>query len=147
MISGCLVLLAVGCASSPAAPLDGAVAAPPAVAVPAGPTVGEVSNGDVYVGPVQVAGGDVEDASEVANSLTEDLRRCPGQGHPRTRSELTVSAKIGPQGEVRFAKPEGGFELPGEVVRCITGHVASAQFAPPRGQDPTVIIPIALSYR
>jgi hypothetical protein len=144
MISIGLVAMAAGCASNPAGLVDGPTAGAAPVSIPAD---GQVSNGDVSVGPVQVAGGDVEDASEVANSLTQDLRRCPGQGQPSTRSELTVSAKIGPQGEVRFAKPEGGFELRREVVRCITGHVASAQFAPPRGQDPTVIIPIALSYR
>lgn len=138
-----IALFAAGCAANPAAPPDGPAPSTDAISMaPAGD-----SNGDLAVGDVLVAGGAVDDAAEVATSLTEDLRRCPGHGAPRTRTEMTVSAKIGPQGEVRFAKPEGGFELPGEVVRCITSQVAAAQFAPPRGQDPTVIIPIALSYR
>lgn len=137
----CLGAFVVACGSNPALAPEGPARSAD-VATPADPA----SNGNLEVGAVHVEGGDVADATEVATGLADDLRECPGKGAPQTRTELTVSAKIGPQGEVRFAKPEGGIELPGAVLRCITGHVASAQFAPPRGQSPTVIIPIELSY-
>jgi hypothetical protein len=99
------------------------------------------SSSSDQLGRVVVEGGQVDDASQVAEAMLPSFHRCKMRWSPNTSGEVQVKAKIGPVGEVRIAKPEGD-ALPPMLIACITANVAGAKFAAPTGNDPTVVIPI-----
>ena len=114
----------------------------------AAPAPAADSNGTFEVGKVVVEGSEVADADVVAESLEKDLHRCPASGTPATSQQLRVKAKVGPHGEVRFAKTEGtDGSQDNQFAACLATQVAEASFAPPNGKDATIIIPIAVVYR
>ncbi len=94
------------------------------------------------VGQVTVSGGAVDDAPQVAQSMVQSFHRCKLKWSPKSTGEVQVAAKIGPVGEVRIATPEAADPMPPMLVAWVRATVASAKFAAPTGNDPTVFIPI-----
>ena len=144
-VAAALAAFAVGCgaqeellqARTPMAPVVSRdVEAEPVVAEsPRGRTRDELGN-------VTVSGGAVDDANQVAASMMPSFRRCKLKWSPKSSGEVHVAAKIGPVGEVRMATPEAADPMPPMLVACVRAKVASAKFAAPTGNDPTVVIPI-----
>jgi hypothetical protein len=58
-----------------------------------------------------------------------------------------IVAKVGPNGEVLSATPQGGGGLGTEVVDCVVRRVKSASFAPPEGGGATIVIPVTFALQ
>jgi hypothetical protein len=93
----------------------------------------------VKVDEVHVVGGDVPNASEVAETMVPQFRECQMRWAPSARGDIAVSAKVGPGGEVRMATPTSD-DLSGMLVSCVGSQVSRGQFATPSGDDPVVVI-------
>jgi hypothetical protein len=99
--------------------------------------------GSAQVGGASVAGGNVANASSVVARMKGRFRACYQTGlaaNPDMQGQVTLVAKIGPNGEVMGVSGGGG--ALGPIVGCLKAVVAGAQFAPPDGGSATVAIPI-----
>lgn len=131
--------------------IGGGVTQPGAVggAVPAGGSGGKVKGpiGKAAIGSAQVK-GTIANAPAVIAGMAAGFRRCFSKGlmdDPSMKGSVTITASIGPQGEVVSASPSGGNGLSSNVIACVTARVSSAQFAPPDGGAATVSIPVTFS--
>lgn len=60
---------------------------------------------------------------------------------------VRITAKIGKDGEVLGASPNGKGNLSPTVVNCVAARVASSQFSPPEGGAATIVIPVTLTKK
>jgi len=91
--------------------------------------------GSAIVGGAGVSGGAVANASSVVARMRGRFRRCYQTGlnsNPEMQGSVTLTAKVGPNGEVLGVGGGGGGAL-GPIVGCLKAVVAGAQFAPPDG--------------
>jgi hypothetical protein len=100
----------------------------------------------VTVGTATVTGS-VANVQAVVTGMAAGFRRCFNKGlveNPSMRGSVTITATLGPKGEVIAASPTKGSGLSGSVFSCVTARVATAQFDPPAGGSATVTIPVKL---
>jgi hypothetical protein len=100
--------------------------------------------GSAMVGGAGVAGGNVANASSVVARMRGRFRRCYQQGlnqNPEMQGSATLTAKIGPNGEV-LGVGGGATGSLGPIVPCLKAVVRSGNFAPPEGGSAVVSIPI-----
>lgn len=105
----------------------------------------EGPKGSAIVGGAGVSGGAVANASSVVARMRGRFRRCYQQGlnsNPEMQGSVTLTAKVGPNGEVLGVGGGGGGSL-GAIVGCLKAVVAGAQFAPPDGGGAIITIPIS----
>jgi len=113
-------------------------------AVVKGPT------GNANVGGASVAGGSVSNADKVVAGMRAGFRACYNRGlasNPDLQGQVKIVAKVGPNGEVLSATPQGGAGLGNEVVDCVVRRVKSASFAPPEGGGATIVIPVTFALQ
>jgi hypothetical protein len=73
------------------------------------------------------------------------FRHCYEQGlnsNPEMQGSVTLTAKVGPNGEVQSVGGGGGGAL-GPIVGCLKAVVQGAAFAPPEGGGAIITIPIS----
>jgi hypothetical protein len=91
-----------------------------------------------------VAGGNVANASAVVARMRPRFRRCYEQGlaqDPNMQGSVTLTAKVGPNGEVMGVGGGGGGSL-GSIVGCLKAVVSGGGFSPPDGGSAVITIPI-----
>ena len=106
--------------------------------------------GNANVGGAQVSGGGVSNADRVVAGMRAGFRACYNRGlanNPDLQGQVKIVAKVGPNGEVLSATPQGGAGLGDEVVSCVVRRVQSATFAPPEGGGATIIIPVTFALQ
>ncbi len=120
-----------------------------------GPTSGHSTHVDgpktsVSAG-ASVKGGNVANASAVVAGLAGGFRRCYEaglSGDNDMRGRFTITARIGPNGEVLSATPSGGGGISGGVQSCAAARVSGASFAPPEGgAGATLVIPVGMEHQ
>ncbi len=97
-----------------------------------------------------VSGGAVANARAVVASMAAGFRRCYNRGlneDPDMQGTVRITAKIGKDGEVLGASPNGKGNLSPTVVNCVAARVASSQFSPPEGGAATIVIPVTLTKK
>lgn len=100
--------------------------------------------GSANVGGAGVSGGNVANANAVVARMRGRFRRCYQQGldqNPDMQGSVTLTAKIGPNGEVLGVGGGGGGAI-GPIVGCLKAVVQSGGFSPPEGGGAIVSIPI-----
>jgi hypothetical protein len=100
--------------------------------------------GSAMVGGAGVAGGSVANASSVVARMRGRFRRCYQQGlntNPEMQGSVTLTAKVGPNGEVLGVGGGGGGSL-GPIVGCLKAVVSGGAFSPPDGGSAIITIPI-----
>jgi hypothetical protein len=101
--------------------------------------------GDAQTGGVGVGGAPVSDADRVIAGLRPRFRSCYQTGlnvDPNMEGKVTISAKVGPNGEVESASVSSNSGLSSAVAACIAGHVKRAQFSAPGGSGSNLSIPV-----
>jgi len=102
--------------------------------------------GSAVVGGAGVAGATVANASSVVARMRGRFRRCYQQGlgvNPEMEGSVTLTIKVGPNGEVLGVGGGGGGSL-GPIVPCLKAVASGAQFAPPEGGTGAIItVPIS----
>jgi hypothetical protein len=107
-------------------------------------------SGNASVGGASVAGGAVSNADRVVAGMRAGFRACYNRGlasNPDLQGQVKIVAKVGPNGEVLSATPQGGGGLGAEVVECVVRRVKSASFAPPEGGGATIVIPVTFALQ
>lgn len=115
----------------------------PAAAVK-GPT------GTANVGTAAVSGGSVSNADRVVAGMRTGFRACYNRGlasNPDLHGSVKIVAKVGPNGEVVSATPQGGTTLSQDVVECVIKRVRTGQFDPPSGGGATIVIPVTFALQ
>jgi hypothetical protein len=100
--------------------------------------------GSAQVGGAGVSGGSVANASSVVARMRGRFRHCYQQGlsqNPDMQGSVTLTAKVGPNGEVLGVGGGGGGSI-GPIVGCLKSVVAGASFSPPEGGGAVITIPI-----
>src|SRR5262245_17832714 len=100
--------------------------------------------GSANVGGAGVAGGNVANANAVVARMKGRFRNCYQQGlnqNPEMQGSVTLTAKIGPNGEVLSVGGGGGGAL-SPIVPCLKAVVQSGGFSQPEGGGAVVTIPI-----
>ncbi len=81
--------------------------------------------------------------------MASAFRRCYNKGlaeNPDMVGSVTVTAKIGPNGEVTNTQTAWDGSVSSSVIGCVAGRVAAAKFSPPTGGTATIVIPVTLSH-
>jgi len=94
-----------------------------------------------------VAGGSVGNAQAVVARMSAGFRRCYMQGlsvNPDMSGRVSVSARVGPGGEVQSVSATPSGSISADVANCIANRVRSATFDPPEGGAATINIPVTL---
>ena len=89
-------------------------------------------------------------ADRVVAGMRAGFRACYNRGlasNPDLQGQVKIVAKVGPNGEVLSATPQGGGGLGAEVVECVVRRVKSASFAPPEGGGATIVIPVTFALQ
>ena len=87
----------------------------------------------------------VSDADRVIAGLRPRFRACYQQGlntDPSMSGKVTITAKVGPNGEVSSADVSSNNGLSAGVAQCIARAVRNAQFSAPGGSGSTLSIPV-----
>jgi hypothetical protein len=122
------------------------------IAVTHGGDHGTAGPGPTNVGPsynvemgAPIASAHVNGAERVVASLKPKFRACYNKGLAIDSSmagNVTIVAKIGPNGEVTSADPSGGAGLSSEVQSCLAKVVRNASFDAVAGSGATLQIPV-----
>jgi Vault protein inter-alpha-trypsin domain/von Willebrand factor type A domain len=100
--------------------------------------------GNASVGGAVVSGGTVANAARVVAGMRAGFRNCYQRGlaeNPDARGSLRLAIKVGPSGEVTNVTPSSvTASLSGSVVACVVARARAAQFDPPEGGLPTVVV-------
>jgi len=118
-----------------------------------GSGTGQGAGGETKVagptGVAQVGGASatvpVTDADRVIAGLRPRFRACYQQGlntDPSMSGKVTITAKVGPNGEVSSADVSSNTGLSAGVAQCIARAVRNAQFSAPGGSGSTLSIPV-----
>ena len=87
----------------------------------------------------------VANAERVVASLRPGFRACYNTGlqqDPGMAGSVTITVKIGPNGEVSSADATSNNGLSDSVVKCIARKLKNAQFDPPGGSGSTLNVPV-----
>lgn len=106
--------------------------------------------GTANVGSAAVSGGSVSNADRVVAQMRAGFRACYNRGlasNPDLHGSVKIVAKVGPNGDVVSATPQGGSTLGQDVVDCVVKRVKSGQFDPPSGGGATVVIPVTFALQ
>jgi len=106
--------------------------------------------GTANVGSAAVSGGSVSNADRVVAGMRAGFRACYNRGlasNPDLHGSVKVVAKVGPNGDVVSATPQGGSTLGDDVIDCVVRRVKSAQFDPPSGGGATIVIPVTFALQ
>lgn len=106
--------------------------------------------GTANVGSAAVSGGSVSNADRVVAGMRAGFRACYNRGlanNPDLHGSVTIVARVGPNGDVVSATPQGGSTLGKEVIDCVSRRVRAAQFEPPSGGGATVVIPVTFALQ
>ena len=107
------------------------------------PTARKVS-GSTNIGGAGVAGGKVANAASVVARMKGRFRACFNAGletDPTMQGSATLTAKIGPGGEV-LAVGGGASGGLSKIVPCLKAVVRGGAFSPPEGGSAVISIPI-----
>lgn len=126
-----------------------AAARKPVVRPPSGsfPPNGPQNEATVVLGGTGVTGGKVANASTVVARMRGRFRRCYQAGlskDPDIAGSVTLTAKLGPEGEVQSVAGGGGSGT-SVIVPCLKAVISSGGFAPPEGGAAVVTIVMQLS--
>ena len=105
-------------------------------------TAGPVGNASVGGTSATVP---VSDADRVIAGLRPRFRACYQTGlnsDPSMSGKVTITAKVGPNGEVSSADVSSNSGLSAGVAQCIARAVRNAQFSAPGGSGSTLSIPV-----
>ena len=94
-----------------------------------------------------IMGGQVSNAQSVVSRMGAAFRRCYTNGlnsDPNMSGKVTLTARIGPNGEVQSVSVSTSGTISGDVAQCIANRLRSAQFDPPEGGTATISIPVTL---
>jgi hypothetical protein len=100
--------------------------------------------GDVQVGTITLTAPNT-DGERVVGRLLPQFRSCYLKGlatTPTMSGEVTLTIRIGPDGDVESAVARDIRGLPPEVVACMTTAARGAFFAAPSGGGATVFVPL-----
>lgn len=106
--------------------------------------------GTANVGSAAVSGGSVSNADRVVAGMRAGFRACYNRGlanNPDLHGSVKIVARVGPNGDVVSATPQGGTTLGQDVVDCVVRRVKSASFDPPSGGGATVVIPVTFALQ
>ena len=126
------------------------------LAAPPGGTTTSLSaanapKGNASLGSTTVAGGTLPNAARTVARMRGAFRACYNQGlavNPDMAGTVTVTARIGPNGEVVMATASAGGTMSRAVADCIAARVRGAQFDPPEGgSGATIVIPVRFELR
>jgi hypothetical protein len=87
----------------------------------------------------------VANAERVIAGLRPGFRACYNTGlqqDPGMAGSVTITVKIGPNGEVSSAEASSNNGLSDGVVKCIARKLRNAQFDPPGGSGSTINVPV-----
>lgn len=100
-------------------------------------------------GDAQIGGSSatvpISDADRVIATLRPRFRQCYQTGlnsDPGMSGKVTITAKVGPNGEVSSANVSSNTGLSASVASCIANVVKRAQFNPPGGGGSTLNVPV-----
>jgi hypothetical protein len=105
--------------------------------------------GRATIGPPDLKGGAVVNAQAVVAGMRAGFRRCYNralQSDPAMKGKLSLTAIIGPSGEVMSVSVSRDKGIGGDVISCVTARVRNAQFAPPTSGSATLTIPIDFDF-
>jgi len=114
------------------------------MAKPEGAPSGKAPRGSVSTS-AGVSGGSVANAARVVARMRGRFRACYQAGlasNPDMEGSVTLTAKIGPNGEVQSVGGGGSGDL-APIVPCLKAVVSGGGFAPPEGGGAVVTIPIS----
>lgn len=106
--------------------------------------------GTANVGSASVSGGSVSNADRVVAGMRAGFRACYNRGlanNPELHGSVKIVAKVGPNGDVVSATPQGGSTLGQDVIDCVVRRVKAAQFDPPSGGGATIVIPVTFALQ
>lgn len=107
-------------------------------------------SGTANVGKADVSGGSVSNADRAVAGMRAGFRACYNRGlanNPDLHGSVKIVARVGPNGDVVSATPQGGSTLGQDVIDCVVRRVRSAQFDPPSGGGATVVIPVTFALQ
>jgi MYXO-CTERM domain-containing protein len=102
--------------------------------------------GDAELGPVTAEGPTPANTEQVTASLRPSLRLCYRRGlasDPKMAGNLSISARIGPNGEVKSAEATKSAGVSASVIQCVLSRVRNAQFDSPGPKGSTLRIPVS----
>lgn len=88
----------------------------------------------------------VSNVHSVVAGMTPGFRRCYARGltvDPLMRGQVTLTATLGPNGEVMTAVPKNSTVSP-SVTSCVVARISAAQFAPPTSQPSSLELTVRL---
>jgi len=106
--------------------------------------------GTANVGSAAISGGSVSNADRVVAGMRAGFRACYNRGlanNPDLHGSVKIVARVGPNGDVVSATPQGGSTLGQDVINCVVRRVKAAQFDPPSGGGATVVIPVTFALQ
>jgi hypothetical protein len=92
-----------------------------------------------------VTAGSVSNAASVVARMRAAFRACYQRGldnNPDIEGKITLTLKVGPNGEVQSVTPSTTGNLPSDVVGCVQSRARAAQFDPPQGGTAVVQVPV-----
>lgn len=140
-----------GPTAAPSAPGNAVVAAyggPPRPDQPVAVAPPPAEKGKVEVATVTVKGGQIDNASQVAEGMRAAFGRCYAKGlgtDPSAAGQVTLTIRIGAAGQVLGVSVQRTDKVPAQVASCMTVRAGSAEFAPPRAAKGQVSMDLAVN--
>jgi hypothetical protein len=102
--------------------------------------------GDAELGPITAEGPTPANTEQVTASLHASFRVCYRRGlasDPKMAGSISISAKIGPNGEVKSAEAAKSAGVSAGVIQYVLSKVRNAQFDSPGPKGSTLRNPVS----
>jgi hypothetical protein len=120
-------------------------------ATPGAPSPGAsqpTTYGGTTTGRAEVRGGSIDNIEQVIAQLRVNFETCYRQAlreHGRFGAWIIIEATVGTQGQVTAVRGSGDESVPPTMMACLQSIVSQTRFAPPRGGDAIVSIPLSFT--